>query len=929
MTNNSSSATELISITVEEEMKRSYLDYAMSVIVSRAIPDVRDGLKPVHRRILYAMNESGCDWNKPFRKSARIVGEVMGKYHPHGDSAIYDSLVRMAQNFSLRLPLIDGQGNFGSMDGDSPAAMRYTESRLAKSAHAILDDIDKETVGFQENYDGSEQEPVVLPAKFPNLLVNGAGGIAVGMATNIPPHNLGEVIDACCMYIDNNDVTPEELMEVVLGPDFPTGGIILGKNGIRNAILTGRGSIIIRGRATIEDIKENRQAIIITEIPYQVNKAKMVERIAELVRDKKIEGISDLRDESDKSGVRVVIEVKRDAMAEVILNQLYSFTPLQVFFGVNTLALNNGRPQVMNLKDILVAFVQFREVVITKRTNFLLGKARDRAHVLIGLSIAVANIDEIIHLIKTAPDPNTARERIMEKAWTADNVESLIRLVDDNANTILDGKCFFTEVQAKAILDMRLQRLTGLENERINNELQELATEITDYLEILGSRVRLLSDLKKELLLMREQFATPRKTEIQMSEFEYDIEDLIQKDDMVVTVTAGGYIKRVPLSTYRAQRRGGKGRSGITMHDEDMITELFVTNTHVPLMFFSNLGQVYKLKVYKLPLGTPQAKGRALVNIFPLKEGEKITTLMPLPEDEAMWENLHIMFATANGNARRNDLSDFHNIPSNGKIAIRMEADDRLMGVTLCKDNDHILLASKAGKCVRFPVTAIRVFKSRTSDGVRGMRLSKDDKVISMSVLHGAEENSETREAYLRIPLDTRTAIASLEEDQNIDDLLKDIETTLDKEKIKELASFEEFILTITENGFGKRSSAYEYRVTNRGGQGIVNIVTSERNGRVMNSFPVNQNDQIMLMSDKGTLIRCPVKDIRIAGRNTQGVMLFRTAKDEVVVVAARILEGVMNDENSEDQPEEQIENQVIDQAGDNNPTEGGGASEQ
>jgi DNA gyrase subunit A len=929
LTNNSSSATELISITVEEEMKRSYLDYAMSVIVSRAIPDVRDGLKPVHRRILYAMNESGCDWNKPFRKSARIVGEVMGKYHPHGDSAIYDSLVRMAQNFSLRLPLIDGQGNFGSMDGDSPAAMRYTESRLAKSAHAILDDIDKETVGFQENYDGSEQEPVVLPAKFPNLLVNGAGGIAVGMATNIPPHNLGEVIDACCMYIDNNDVTPEELMEVVLGPDFPTGGIILGKNGIRNAILTGRGSIIIRGRATIEDIKENRQAIIITEIPYQVNKAKMVERIAELVRDKKIEGISDLRDESDKSGVRVVIEVKRDAMAEVILNQLYSFTPLQVFFGVNTLALNNGRPQVMNLKDILVAFVQFREVVITKRTNFLLGKARDRAHVLIGLSIAVANIDEIIHLIKTAPDPNTARERIMEKAWTADNVESLIRLVDDNANTILDGKCFFTEVQAKAILDMRLQRLTGLENERINNELQELATEITDYLEILGSRVRLLSDLKKELLLMREQFATPRKTEIQMSEFEYDIEDLIQKDDMVVTVTAGGYIKRVPLSTYRAQRRGGKGRSGITMHDEDMITELFVTNTHVPLMFFSNLGQVYKLKVYKLPLGTPQAKGRALVNIFPLKEGEKITTLMPLPEDEAMWENLHIMFATANGNARRNDLSDFHNIPSNGKIAIRMEADDRLMGVTLCKDNDHILLASKAGKCVRFPVTAIRVFKSRTSDGVRGMRLSKDDKVISMSVLHGAEENSETREAYLRIPLDTRTAIASLEEDQNIDDLLKDIETTLDKEKIKELASFEEFILTITENGFGKRSSAYEYRVTNRGGQGIVNIVTSERNGRVMNSFPVNQNDQIMLMSDKGTLIRCPVKDIRIAGRNTQGVMLFRTAKDEVVVVAARILEGVMNDENSEDQPEEQIENQVIDQAGDNNPTEGGGASEQ
>jgi DNA gyrase subunit A len=888
--------TELIPISIEEEMKRSYLDYAMSVIVSRAIPDVRDGLKPVHRRILYAMNESGCDWNKPFRKSARIVGEVMGKYHPHGDSAIYDSLVRMAQSFSLRLPLIDGQGNFGSMDGDSPAAMRYTESRLAKSAHSILDDIDKDTVDFQENYDGSEQEPLVLPARFPNLLVNGAGGIAVGMATNIPPHNLGELIDACCLYIDDNDVTMDQLMEVVLGPDFPTGGIILGKNGIRNAILTGRGSVIIRGRAEIENFKENRQAIIITEVPYQVNKAKMVERIAELVRDKKIEGISDLRDESDKSGVRVVVEVKRDAMAEVILNQLYSYTPLQVSFGVNTLALNNGRPQVMNLKDVLVAFIKFREIVITRRTNYLLTKARDRAHILIGLSIAVANIDEVIALIKAAPDPNTARERLMNKAWSADDVRSLIDLVADDSNNIENGKCFFTEAQAKAILEMRLQRLTGLEHEKINQELQELAAEIVDYMEILNSRTRLLKDLKRELIEIKEQFATPRKTEIQMSEFEYDIEDLIQKDEMVVTVTASGYIKRVPLSTYRAQKRGGKGRSGITMHDEDIITELFVTNTHVPLMFFSNLGQVYKLKVYKLPLGTPQAKGRALVNIFPLKEGEKITTLMPLPEDENLWENLHIMFATANGNARRNDLSDFHNIPSNGKIAIRMEADDRLVEVALCKDSDHILLASYKGKCVRFPVTAIRVFKSRTSDGVRGMRLSKEDKVISMSVLHGAGETSEIREAYLKIPLEIRTSI-SMDENSNLEELLSGIETTLTPDKIIQLAKSEEFILTITENGYGKRSSAYEYRVTNRGGQGIVNIITSERNGGVINSFPVNQNDQIMLMSDKGTLIRCPVSGIRIAGRNTQGVVLFRTSKDEKVVSTARILEGLINDD--------------------------------
>ena len=900
----SSSIEELIPISIEEEMKRSYLDYAMSVIVSRAIPDVRDGLKPVHRRIIYSMNESGYHFNKTYRKSARIVGEVMAKYHPHGDAAIYDSLVRMAQDFSLRLPLIDGQGNFGSMDGDSAAAMRYTESRMSKAAHTIVEDIDYDTVNFVENYDGQEREPEVLPSRFPNLLVNGGGGIAVGMATNIPPHNLGEVIDACCAYVDNNEVSIEELIEFVHGPDFPTAGIILGKSGVRKALLTGRGSVLIRGRAHIEDKSNNRQTIIITEIPYQVNKAKMVEKIAELVREKRIEGISDLRDESDRFGVRVVIELKKDIIADVILNQLYSYSPLQVSFGVNCLALTNGRPQVMNLKDVIVAFVHFREEVITRRTKFLLNKARKRAHVLIGLSIAVANIDEVIALIKSAPDPVSAKEKLLAKAWKADNVDHLIKLVSDEGNILEGGFCYLTEEQAKAILEMRLQRLTGLEYEKINQELSGLAKEIIDFLEILESRVKLLSLLKQELIEVKEQFATARKTEIQLGEFEYDIEDLIPHEEMVVTVTMGGYIKRVPLATYRAQKRGGKGRSGITMHDEDLITELFVTNTHVPLMFFSSSGQVYKLKVYKLPLGNPTSKGRALVNIFPLKEGEKITTLMPLPEDETKWENLNIMFSTANGNARRNDLSDFHNIPSNGKIAIRMDEDDRLIGVNLCKSDDHILLASKNGKCVRFSVSAIRVFKSRTSDGVRGMKLAKDDKVISMSVLHGVEEKIEVRDSYLKIPLETRLALSKLEEDQPIENLLQDIDIgILDHETIRRLAKSEEFILTITKNGYGKRSSAYEYRVTNRGGGGITNIITSERNGGVINSFAVDPNDQIMLMSDKGTLIRCPVSDIRIAGRSTQGVVIFRTAKDEVVVSAALIEDGaiVENQENDEE----------------------------
>lgn len=894
---------ELIPISIEEEMQRSYLDYAMSVIVSRAIPDARDGLKPVHRRILYAMYESGCDWNKAYRKSARIVGEVMGKYHPHGDSAIYDALVRMAQDFSLRLPLVDGQGNFGSMDGDAPAAMRYTESRLAKAAHSLLDDIDKDTVTFQENYDGSEKEPIVIPAQFPNLLVNGGGGIAVGMATNIPPHNLGEVIDACCAYIANRGISDEELLQIVPGPDFPTGGIILGRNGSRSAVTTGRGSVIMRGKTEIEEIRQGRQAIIITEIPYQVNKAKMVERIAELVREKKIEGIADLRDESDKSGVRVVVEIKRDAMPEVVLNQLYSYTPLQTSFGVNMLALDHGRPRLMNVRDVIASFVEFREEIITRRTKFLLSKARDRAHVLIGLSIAVANIDEVIALIRGATDPVAAREALLARDWLAGDVQALIDLVSDRNNRIIDGKCRFTETQARAILDMRLQRLTGLEQDKINDELKELGAEISNYLGILSSYDRMMGIMNEELLAIKEQFATPRKSVFEDSEFEHDIEDLIQREDMVVITTMGGYIKRVPLSTYRAQRRGGKGRSGMSMRDEDLTTDVFVSNTHTPMLFFSSIGKVYKLKVYRLPLGNPQAKGRALVNIFPLIEGETITNVMPLPEDESLWDALNIMFATSNGNIRRNSLSDFKSVMSNGKIAIRLDDDDRLIGVQTCTDHDHILLATRQGKSLRFPADAVRVFKSRTSDGVRGMKLADKDKVISMSVLHGAEvEDTEQRDSFLRIPLETRLEIAKrAEEGGDIADLLANVETTLPAEQIATLAKGEEFILTVTENGYGKRTSAYEYRITNRGGQGIVNIVTSERNGAVVASFPVEETHQIMLMTDKGKLIRCPVHDIRIAGRNTQGVTIFRTADEERVVSTTLIADAGGADEGADD----------------------------
>lgn len=898
----SSLKSDLQPVSIEAEMRKSYLDYAMSVIVSRALPDVRDGLKPVHRRILYAMHETGNDWNKPYRKSARIVGEVMGKYHPHGDSAIYDSLVRMAQPFSMRLPLVDGQGNFGSMDGDNAAAMRYTESRLAKAAHALLTDIDKDTIDFQDNYDGSEREPTVIPAQFPNILVNGAGGIAVGMATNIPPHNLGEVIDACCLYIDNNDTTVDEMMQVCPGPDFPTGGIILGRTGSHGAAHTGRGSVIMRGKAEIEDLKGGKQAIVITEIPYQVNKARMVERIAELVKEKRIEGITDLRDESDKQGVRVVVEVKKEVMAEVVLNQLYSYTPLQTSFGVNMLAIDQGRPRLMNLREVIVAFVNFREEVITRRTRFLLNKARDRAHVLIGLAIAVANIDEVIKVIRASADPMIAKDELMSRSWNAADVGELLALVDDSGNQIESGKIRFTETQAKAILELRLQRLTGLERTKIDEELQQLAVEIRDHLSILGNREKLMGILRGELITIREEFATPRRTVFEESDSDIDIESLIQKEDMVVTVTHGGYIKRVPLSAYRAQRRGGKGRQAMSVRDEDITTELFVANTHTPVLFFSSLGKVYKLKVYRLPQGNAQARGKALVNVFPLSEGETITNFMPLPEDEKLWDSMNIMFATASGNVRRNDLSDFHDIRANGKIAMKLDEGDKLIGVMTCSEADHVLLSATSGKCVRFSADAVRVFKSRTSDGVRGMKLTDGDKLISMSILKGVEVSHEERAAYLRL---AKKRNASEEvETQAQDEEESGIQViTISEEKFAELAANEQFILTITENGYGKRTSAYEYRVTNRGGSGIVNIITSARNGGVIASFPVDETAQIMLMTDKAKLIRTPIRDIRIAGRNTQGVTILKTADSEKVVSATAVNEDeVSSDESAEEE---------------------------
>lgn len=884
-------------ISIEEEMQRSYLGYAMSVIVSRALPDARDGLKPVHRRILYSMHENGYLSDKPYRKSARVVGDVMGKYHPHGDQSIYDAMVRMAQPFSMSQLLLDGQGNFGSMDGDKAAAMRYTEIRLEKAAEALLTDIDKDTIDFQSNYDDSTKEPSVLPAQFPNLLVNGANGIAVGMATNIPPHNMGEVIDACCAYVDNPDVTLEQLLEILPAPDFPTGGIILGRAGAKAAMWTGRGSVIMRGKVHVEEIRKDREAIIVTEIPYQVNKASMIEKIAELVRAKKIEGISDLRDESDRDGVRVVVEIKRDAMADVVLNQLYRFTPLQTSFGVNMLALNAGKPELLNIKQLIGAFINFREEVILRRTRFLLGKARDRAHVLVGLAIAVANIDEVIKLIRSAPDPQTAREQLMTREWPAADVADMISLIDDLSHKVIDGTYKLSETQARAILDLRLQRLTALGRDEIGDEMKTLATEINEYLAILGSREKLMGILRAELVSMRERFAVPRRTQIAEMEFEQDDEDLIQREDMVVTVSFGGYVKRTPLSTYRLQKRGGKGRTGMSTKDEDFVTRVLVASTHTPVLFFSNIGRVYKLKVYRLPEGTPQSRGKAFVNLLPLAEGEKITQVLPLPEDEAKWGELHVMFATAKGYVRRNDLSDFVTINANGKIAMKFEgedADDSLVGVLPCTEQDDILLASYEGKCVRFPVADVRTFQSRASTGVRGMKLAEGDRVISMSVLRHIETSAEEREAYLKYA----TAQRRIREGETGVELASE----LPMERITELQAAEQFILTATEKGFGKRSSAYEYRITSRGGSGIINIETTPKNGNVTAAFPVEHDDQIMLVTDGGQVIRCPVDGIRIAGRNTQGVIIFKLGEGEKVASVAHLPEsGPAQDEGQDD----------------------------
>ena len=885
---------DIAPITIEEEMRKSYLDYAMSVIVSRALPDVRDGLKPVHRRILYGMKEAGYEYNKPFRKSARIVGDVMGKYHPHGDQSIYDAMVRMAQDFSMRVPLIDGQGNFGSMDGDAPAAMRYTESRLAKPAHSLLDDIDKDTVDFQPNYDESEHEPVVLPARFPNLLVNGAGGIAVGMATNIPPHNLSEVIDATCALIDDPATTDERLMELVPGPDFPTGGIILGHSGCRAGMMTGRGSVIMRGRCEIEEMGKDRQAIIITEIPYQVNKSAMIEKMAELVRDKRIEGISDLRDESDRRGVRVVVEIKRDAVAEIVLNQLYKFTPLQSSFGVNMLAIRNGRPELMNLRQVLQAFITFREEVIRRRTVYLLGQARNRAHVLVGLAIAVANLDEVIKLIRAAKDPAVAKEQLVARAWPAADVEPLVQLIDEPDRKVVDGKYHLSEDQAKAILDLRLHRLTGLERDKLHSELTELGTDIVSYLEILRSRERLFQIMREELVAMKTEYGTPRRTTIEELEFETDIEDLIQREDMVVTVTNTGWIKRVPLSTYRAQRRGGKGRAGMATKEEDFVQALYVVNTHTPVLFFSTTGMVYKLKVYKLPVGTPQSRGKAMVNLLPLKGRETISTVMPMPEDESTWAQLNVMFATSGGDVRRNDLSDFVSINRTGKIAMKLEeGGDRLIGVATCDDKNDVLLSTRQGKCIRFEVSDVRVFAGRSSMGVRGIKLGEGDEVISMSILKHVEFDTESRDAYLKASRKLRGG----DEAEEVADGEEAATTTkvLSEDEFKRFASVEEFVLTATRNGFGKRTSAYEYRITNRGGSGIVSIATSKRNGEVVASFPVADKDQVMMITDAGRLIRIPIGDVRIAGRSTQGVTMFSTGEEERVTSVAHLTQ---DDEN-------------------------------
>ncbi len=904
-----SGPSDIRPVLITDEMKRSYLEYAMSVIISRALPDVRDGLKPVHRRILYAMQRLGLDWNKKHMKSSKVVGDTMGDFHPHGNLAIYDALVRLAQDFSMRVPLIDGQGNFGSIDGDPPAAERYTEARLSKIAQYLLDDLDKDTVDFKPNYDDRLEEPSVLPAKFPNLLVNGAGGIAVGMATNIPPHNLGEVVDACLALLDNPETSIDELTRIIPGPDFPTGGLILGRQGILAAYHKGRGSIVMRAKVEVEEIRKDRDALIVTAIPYQVNKKTMIEKIADQVRDKRIEGIADIWDESNREGMRIVIELKRDAIADVVLNQLWKFSDLQTTFGANMLAISGGRPEQLNLRDMLEAFTTFRQEVVTRRTRHLLMKARERAHVLVGLAIAVANIDEVIKLIRFSPSPAEAKEQLMARDWPAKDMAPLIELIADPRHRLAaDGTYRLSEEQAKAILELRLSRLTALGRDEIGDELKKIAEEIKDYLAILSSRARIIEIVKGELTAIKDEFSTPRRTEIVETEGEVEDEDLIQREDVVVTVSHKGYIKRVPLSAYRAQRRGGKGRSGMSTRDEDFVTQIFITSTHTPVLFFSSRGMCYRMKVWRLPASTPQASGKALINLLPLAQDEVITSILPLPEDQETWSRLDLMFATRSGNVRRNSLGDFESINRNGKIAMKLDAEeggepDRIVSVAICSPEDDVLLTTAQGRCIRFLIKdEVRLFKGRDSSGVRGIKLEDGDEVISMAILTHAEATPAERGAYLKQAAQMRRsdggedveAAIEVEADEEAE---AEGAADLSPERYAELSAKEQFVLTVSEKGFGKRSSSYEYRTSGRGGKGIVAMVVNERNGNLRASFPVEDSDQIMLVTDGGQLIRCPVDDVRIAGRNTQGVRIFKTEAEERVVS----VESISEDETAEE----------------------------
>lgn len=907
-----SSEDGIAPINIQDEMKKSYLDYAMSVIVSRALPDVRDGLKPVHRRILYAMQEKGYAHDKKHVKSAKVVGDVMGSYHPHGDQAIYDALVRMTQDWSMGLVLLDGQGNFGSMDNDPPAAMRYSEVRMAKPAAYITADIDKNTVNFVPNYDGSESEPSVLPAQFPNLLVNGGGGIAVGMATNIPPHNLGEVIDATIAMIEDPDIGEEALLQIVPGPDFPTGGQLVGRGGARSGLLTGRGSVIMRAKTRIEEVRSGREAIIVDEIPYQVNKAAMFEKIAEMVRDKRIEGIADMRDESDREGVRVVFEIKRDASADVVLNQLYRYSQLQTSFSYNMLALNGGRPELLGLRKVLIAFIAFREEVVARRTKFELSKARNRAHVLVGLALAVANIDEVIRIIRHAPDPATARAELLERAWPAADMASLIHLIADPRTVILEGdEIRLSEEQARAILDLRLHRLTALGRDEVGDEAKTLTDKITDYLDILRSRPRILDIIKGELNEVKDAFAVPRKSEFIEADLDLDDESLIEREDMVVTVTHGGYVKRTPLDAYRSQRRGGKGRAGMSMKDEDFVTRLFSADTHTEVLFFSSTGMVYKQKVWRLPLGAPNTRGKALVNLLPLAKEETITSVMPLPEDEEERAKLDLIFATRTGGVRRNKLSDFTQVNKNGKIAMKLdgideegnviEASDTIVGVQICSDREDILLTTALGQAIRFKVADLRVFQSRASTGVRGIKLGKNDEVISLAALRHVDITSEEARAYIKHANAMRRALGEeVEEGQTEDaEVLDDGMTALSPERIAELGAAEQFILTVTDDGMGKRASAYDYRVTGRGGKGLIAHKLS-KTGQIAASFPIEEDDEIMMVTDQGKLIRCPINGVRVAGRATQGVRVLRVNEDERIVSVERLAENYGEDDDDE-----------------------------